>query len=525
MQSFKMALESLATTAQEVEGFSTTLSVIEKDKAFIDMSAHYDEALQTVVSLEAFEKVINAGKTQNKKDFEPNQGLGGQLIHGLMEAVGLTGIGALGILSFEEYEALPYEKKLTYVQEGISEWIARIWNAIRSFLARVWNWIKSLFQSKDNKKKQKLEEEANKRKIIEALRKNKTELAGLVAAASKSYRSTAGEFADNVYHFVDGKAVKLWNAGSVAIDKLKREVAFIRNAAKEASNIGTESIDSVADSLIMVLDEIADLKPHYQSTLAYYLLNTYAIKEGVGSKEEMFKTLDYTKKSIVNVNNYINRYLIDPAKDASRILSQSTFDDNKALEVLKKMIPSASELNTRLGNIGDVIENQVVLSDFVGTEGLSFHCTNKDIEAAFKDSLSVGDILADIGFYRGSRVNFPAEKPMVELCMTQQCVERSEKAGIDIFLAYEDMIDIATKYDSVINELQKAVEKISRNEQTAGNRQAMNFAKLVMHVLASYLNQPLGYFNVVVPRIMDALIDHTKNSNLCADPESVFSKL
>jgi len=525
MQSFKMALESLATTAQEVEGFSTTLSVIEKDKAFADMAAYYDEALQTVVSLEAFEKVINAGKTQNKKDFEPNQGLGGQLIHGLMQAVGLTGIGALGILSFEEYEALPYEKKLTYVQEGISDWIARIWNAIRSFLARVWNWIKSLFQSKDDKKKQKLEEEANKRKVIEALRKNKEELSGRVAAASKSYRATAAIVSENIYHFVNGKAVKLWDAGSVAIDKLKREVAFIRNAAKEASNIGTESIDSVADSLIMVLDEIADLKPHYQSALAYYLLNTYAIKEGVGSKEEMFKALDYTKKSIVNVNNYINRYLIDPAKDASRILSQSTFDDNKALEVLKKMIPSASELNTRLGNIGDVIENQVVLSDFVGTEGLSFHCTNKDIEAAFKDSLSVGDILADIGFYRGSRVNFPAEKPMVELCMTQQCVERSEKAGIDIFLAYEDMIDIATKYDSVINELQKAVEKISRNEQTAGNRQAMNFAKLVMHVLASYLNQPLGYFNVVVPRIMDALIDHTKNSNLCADPESVFSRL
>jgi hypothetical protein len=525
MQSFQMALESLATTEQEVEGFKSTLSIIEKDKAFADMSAYYDEALQTVISLEAFEKIINAGVTHNKKEFEPNQGLGGQLIHGLMQAIGLTGFAALGIMAIEEYDALPYEKKLAYVQEGISEWVARIWNAIRSFLARVWNWIKSLFQSKDDKKKQKLEEEANKRKAIDAIRKNKEELTSRIAAASKSYKAAAANLSDDVYHLVDGKAVKLWDAGSAVIEKLKREAAFIRNAAKEASNIGTESIDSVADSLIMVLDEIANLKPHYQSALAYYLLNTDAIKHGVGSKEEMFKALDYTKKSIVNVNNYISRYLIDPAKDASRILSQTTFDDNKALEVLKKMIPSASELNSRLGNIGDVIENQVVLSDFVGTEGLSFHCTDKDIEAAFKDSISVGDILADIGFYRGSRINFPAEKPMVELCMTQQCVERSEKAGIDIFLAYEDMIDIATKYDSVIGELQKSIEKISRNEQTAGNRQAMNFAKLVMHVLASYLNQPLGYFNVVVPRIMDALIDHTKNSNLCADPESVFSKL
>lgn len=524
MQSFKMALESLAACDQEVEGLNSTLSVIEKDQAFIDLSSHYDEALQTVVSLEAFEKVINAGKTQNKKDFEPNQGLGGQLIHGLMQAVGLTGIGALGILSFEEYEALPYEKKLTYVQEGISEWISRIWNAIRSFLARVWNWIKSLFKSKDDKKKQ-LEEEANERKVIEGLRKDKKSLLDRAILSSKSYGSKIGANTDYVVEVIDGKVQKFWLSTSDSFVGIKKKFAFIRKSANEAKNIGTESIDTVADSLIMILDEIADLKPHYQSGLAYYLLNTDSIKEGVASKEEMFKALDYTKKSIVNVNNYISRYLVDPAKDASRILSQTTFDENKALEVLKKMIPSASELNTRLGNIGDVIENQVVLSDFVGTEGLSFHCTNKDIEAAFKDSLSVGDILAEIGFYRGSRVNFPAEKPAVELCMTQQCVERSEKAGIDIFLAYEDMIDIATKYDSVIGELQKAVEKISRNEQTAGNRQAMNFAKLVMHVLASYLNQPLGYFNVVVPRIMDALIDHTKNSNLCADPESVFSKL
>ena len=525
MHSFKAALECLAETSGNQEEAMDALSLVEKDQAFLDISQQYDEALQTVVSLEAFEKVINAGKTSNKKDFEPNQSLGGQLIHGLMQAVGLTGIGALGVLSIEEFDNLSYEKKLNYVQEGISEWVARIWNAIRSFLARVWTWIKSLFKSKDDKKKAELKELASERKVIETLRKDKVAILERIILSTKSYGSTIGSSFDNVVEVVDGKARKFWDSGNASLAKIKREVSFIRTSAKEAKNIATESTDSIADSLIMVLDEIADLKPHYQSSLSYYLLNTDAIKHGVGSKEEMFKALNYTKKSIVNVNNFINRYLIDSAKEASRLLAQSQFDENKAVDILKKLIPSASELNSRLGNIGDVVANQVVLSDFVGTEGLSFHCAKTDIESYFKESLSVGDVMTEIGFYRGSRINFPAEKPMVELCMTEQCVGRSEQVGVDIFLAYEDMIDIATKYDAVIKELQTAVEKISKNESTAGNRHAMNFAKLTMHCLSSYLNQPLGYFNVVVPRIMDALIDHTKNSNLCADPESVFSKL
>ena len=525
MQSFKAALECLAESTGNEEEVRDALTLIEKDQAFLDISEQYDEALRTVVSLEAFEKVVNAGKTHNKKDFEPNQSLGGQLIHGLMQAIGLTGIGALGVLSFEEFDALSYEKKLSYVQEGISEWVARIWNAIRSFLTRVWTWIKSLFKSKDDKKKQKLEDLAAERKVIETLRKDKKAILDRIILGAKSYGSTIGSSFDNVVEVVDGKARKFWDTSNASLAKIKREVSFIRTSAKEAKNIATESTDSIADSLIMVLDEIADLKPHYQSSLSYYLLNTDAIKHGVGSKEEMFKALDYTKKSIINVNNYINRFLVEGAKEASRLLAQPHFDENKAVDILKKLIPSASELNSRLGNIGDVIGDQVVLSDFVGTEGLSFHCSKFDIESYFKESLSVGDVMTQIGFYRGSRINFPAEKPMVELCMTEQCVGRSEKVGVDIFLAYEDMIDTATKYDAVIKELQTAVEKISKNEEAATNRHAMNFAKLTMHCLSSYLNQPLGYFNVVVPRIMDALIDHTKNSNLCADPESVFSRL
>ena len=525
MHSFKAALECLAETSGNQEEAMDALSLVEKDQAFLDISQQYDEALQTVVSLEAFEKVINAGKTSNKKDFEPNQSLGGQLIHGLMQAVGLTGIGALGVLSIEEFDNLSYEKKLNYVQEGISEWVARIWNAIRSFLARVWTWIKSLFKSKDEKKKADLQELSAERKAIEALRKDKQALLQRFALSVKSYGSTIGKSFDNIVHVVDGKASNFWDAANHSLDKAKRQLSFVRETAKSVSNVATENADSIADSLIMVLDEIADLKPHYQSSLAYYLLNTDTIKHGVGSKEDMFKALDYTKKSIVNVNNFINRYLIDSAKEASRLLAQSQFDENKAVDILKKLIPSASELNSRLGNIGDVVANQVVLSDFVGTEGLSFHCAKTDIESYFKESLSVGDVMTEIGFYRGSRINFPAEKPLVELCMSAQCVGRSEQVGVDIFLAYEVMIDITTKYDAVIKELQTAVEKISKNESTAGNRHAMNFAKLTMHCLSSYLNQPLGYFNVVVPRIMDALIDHTKNSNLCADPESVFSKL
>lgn len=527
MYSFKAALECLAETSGNQEEAMDALSLVEKDQAFLDISQQYDEALQTVVSLEAFEKVINAGKTSNKKDFEPNQSLGGQLIHGLMQAVGLTGIGALGALSIEEFDNLSYEKKLNYVQEGISEWVARIWNAIRSFLARVWNWFKSLFTSRSDKQKKKLEEQAKKRALIQEIRNDRDKMIAAIRANTVKGIARINVIGDEIM-LLDGKTGwKLKDPESPEGARIRKKITELRKVISDTTAVrpATESIDSVADSLIMVLDEIADLKPHYQSSLAYYLLNTDSIKEGVGSKEEMFKALGYTRKSIVSVNNYISRYLIDPAKDASRILAQQSFDENKALEVLKKMIPSAGELNNRLGNIGDVIENQVVLSDFVGTEGLSFHCTSKDIESVFKESISVGDVLAEIGFYRGSRINFPAEKPMVELCMTRQYVEQSEKVGIDIFLAFEDMIDITTKYDSVIGELQKSIEKISRNEETAGNRLAMNFAKLVMHCLASYLNQPLGYFNVVVPRIMDALIDHTKNSNLCADPEAVFSRL
>ena len=522
MHSFKAALECLAETSGNQEEALDALSLVEKDQAFLDISQQYDEALQTVVSLEAFEKVINAGKTSNKKDFEPNQSLGGQLIHGLMQAVGLTGFGALGALSIEEFDNLSYEKKLNYVQEGISEWVARIWNAIRSFLTRVWTWIKSLFKSKDEKKKADLQHQAQLRKQIESTRNDVAKL----RASLKSKIVSALDKSLNVLVIpVNGKGVAINSPENEKTRQLKSKIQDLRNEVANGNKFGNESSDSVADSLIMVLDDLAALKPHYQSSLAYYLLNTDSIKHGQGDKEDMFKALNYTKKSIVNINNYIGRYLIDPAKEASRILSQSTFDDAKALDILKKMIPTASELNNRLGNIGDVIENQVVLSDFVGTEGLSFHCTNKDIEAVFKESVSVGDVMAEIGFYRGSRINFPAEKPMVELCMTERCVGMSEQVGVDIFLAYENMIDIATKYDSVIKELQSSVEKISKNETMSGNRQAMNFAKLTMHCLASYLNQPLGYFNVVVPRIMDALIDHTKNSNLCADPESVFSRL
>ena len=527
MTTLRFALEELNSSEQVLgDRFDETMTMLEENVGFQKANKDYANAIDAAVALESIEKVIVAGKTYTKDD--PELRIGGvfTLIRKMMDSFNMD----FGLVSVEEFNEYSQEKQYSYVTESISEFLARIWKAITDFLSKIWNWIKSLFgmgekktSGKDKALLEIKERGAKQSRIIDEYFKKRRDSFDVNKEMDRVLAKPSYKFSTKAIATKDGK--KIVDLFKTFQDKEKFDKAMADPDV--VFTLGKEDHSTIAESVVMVLDKIKDLKPHYQAIDSIYLLSAEDIKHGSGTLSDMTDAVKYSAEVIDGFSKGLDGKFYAAVKRAADIISASGFDIDKASKVIEDLYPDAREFNNFLKGRGTVIGDQVVLADFPGTEGMSFHCL-KDTKAlveAFIANGAIAEHIAGAGFYRGSRSEFSGEPPMVELCLDSSCVSNTMDAGLKVFKAFDTLLTSMHHYDGLVKGLQNAADKAANSKTSVGGRHAANFAKIVLHAMNVYINQPAAVFNFMAPKIIDAVENHGRNSLLCFDPYTAIKGL
>lgn len=510
---------------------------------FDHYSDQYDNLVSTAQALEAiYETVQSSEYPDDKTNYEAIVKISSDLVSSLdtegniFSSVATEGWSAQADRCEQKKVAL----------ESIGSWLERLWAAIKRFLSNIWNWIKNLhiWQVLKIKKLEKIQED--KKELLKDLDK---------ADANFKYDITQAQAANAKAALADRKTEEQILREVIAKSR-KRSSAFnSRIVTPEGKSVMDPSTDlprmpkrklakedfsdtgnGFVESVFSIIDTVRGMELCYNSNLSKYLLTNAQIKDSVSKKRSialsavaatLFSTQDFFKSYVA----FIGTKYMDALKKSINILTASEFDSKAAQEIVLNLYPSAKDFSGF--KVGKIIDNSFVIDDasIVAVQSLKFSFLSEQELEALANSFVTGQ---PIGRYLNT-VIFSKTMPMAQATEANALIEinkRVNKADVqklldkqakEIFTIFSSTSDFANKYQNVINGLNKAVDRVSRQKDEDFNRKAILFARAVLHSTNVYVNQPLVFINSLAPDIIYAITDYVDSFIVCNDPTSVAS--
>ena len=542
--------QELQAAPTKLEDFQETVEIAERTAEFTEYSNQYQNLTDTQQVLENIQELIqNSDYPEDKVNYQAITTITNELVIN----AGLDPESDL-LVANESWgnEETPRGTQRAIALEAIGKVIAGILEAIKRFVERIYVWLKQLWTWIKNrvggltKKAAVLQEEvktegSRKKAFTAELSKanqkfqednpgKKPALKDLIELTSVSEIIDQGQSTKPAtkakYHRKRVRSFKDMRLVSPTDEPISEATSRLSNTLSIEDYAGPD----VVDSIFSFLQTVEGMEICYKSPKGRYLLSSkqvedFKTKKTYGQIKDVEKTLSNTISIARSFLAYAKKDYIGQLKAAVQLLLATNFDQDKAGAILKEAIPQSKDLKNIFNN-GKVIGNELS----IGSDELAFYSSismtaPEDISAVIEDAFGarVSTHIAQMKFFAtpGASVT-----PLIELTpqkTTKSITTIMDRQVRELFQVFNDTSDFALRYGAIMDGLGKALERVSRGADNEDSVARISFARLMLHVANTYINQPLVVFNNLLSNSIDAALDYSDSYLVCVDPVAALT--
>lgn len=531
-----VALEESIANEKYAEDFESVMLIPEYKLEYDYFQSEYNVLVDTVHSFEKIqETIVNSKYSEDKTNYAAIK----EIIDTLALRIQINP-ETLKIVSIEGWNdnSISRSEQKQITLESIADFIKKIWEAIKRFVMGIYNWIKNLIQLIKSrvlllrKKSDKINEDVKKsERKAQTMRYAVDEVTRM--KKSPIYAKNRQDIEDIVAKYeTDAKGRRTFDSRTV-FEENREPVkdSFKKSVATEDINGG----DLFIDSLFRIMDETSNKTICYSSRKANFLLTSKKAHELMKSNkstdvDDVIKTLTATQQSLKTYFDTAERVFLPALKDAIRVLSSKTYDEKTARSVLEKVFPTPEQLSgyiseSKVLKEGNLVEFNKDKLAFYAALQFSTVANVEDLIESINNGKPTGSYLTGVKF-TAATLKLMASTPLIALTPNvsdKDISTISDKLTKDLFLLFSDLSDFSSRYQNVVEGLNRAINMASRDTDNPDANKLLAFARTVLHAMNTYVNQPLVSVNDVLPRMIDAALDYVDCYLVCKDPAAYIS--